>query len=220
MAKRRESYGALANMHVRALLELGRVAEALELAERTMHLTEGLPLVYRRRAELAYGLALSFIEPRRAILVLEALLPTFSKPLLAQRLAQAGLHLAYARLFAGDERGAGQALEAAQAGLTGLGKSGLHYLAGPEELFRDVFALLERPRAPLELHFLGGIEVRYEGQRVKLRKRFADILTVLALHPAGVSTEQLALAVYGERTSLSGCRADLARLRRVVPFET
>ncbi|MBS3966305.1 MAG: hypothetical protein KGZ60_03485 [Truepera sp.] len=216
LAKRRESFGALANMHVRALLEVGHSAEALELAERTLQLTEGLPLVYRRRAELAYGMALGFTRPTEALPIIERLIIQFETPLLAPQLAQAGLHLAQLQLALGDKDAAMETFKRIRPSLTGLGKGGLAYLAGPESAFRELVAILGQPQAPLALRFLGGREVRLAGRSLKLRRRFAEILVALALHPEGLEPRRLALEVYGER-AVSTCRADLARLRKLLP---
>jgi hypothetical protein len=100
--------------------------------------------------------------------------------------------------------------------LTGLGKGGLVYLAGPESAFRELVAIFEQPQAPLALRFLGSREVRFAGRILKLRRRFAEILVALALHPEGLEPRRLALEVYGDR-AVSTCRADLARLRKLLP---
>lgn len=72
----------------------------------------------------------------------------------------------------------------------------------------------------LELRFLGQPEVWWNGQKLTLRQRFQELLAVMALHPNGLSSEQISLCVYGDHGN-SGCsRIELARLRQMVPFES
>jgi hypothetical protein len=69
-------------------------------------------------------------------------------------------------------------------------------------------------RPSLELHFLGdGPTARLNGRQLHLTQRHADMLTLLALHPSGVSAEQLATGAYGERGNPVTARAEIHRLR-------
>jgi tetratricopeptide (TPR) repeat protein len=215
---RRQAYGALAFDLVRSQIEIGQFQRAFDMAEHALQVTEGLPLVSQRKACLAWGVALSMIDPARSISVLEPLVHDFTAPLVADKRLQAGLYLARARLALGDRDGAKRALETIQTNLNGLGERGLHYLVGPESAFREVFSLLRGETAPLELRGLGNLEARLEGQPLPLRKRFAEILVVLALHPEGLNGEQLSIAVYGETADPHSCKADLSKLRGLVPI--
>jgi tetratricopeptide (TPR) repeat protein len=217
---RRQRVGAIANLLVRALIELGDVRGALDIAERAMHVTQGLEPLHRRRAKLAYGLALSMEREEDAIPVLEAAMTEFQAPLLAGRLAQAALHLARCYARTGEHECAREALERARVGLAELSESGLRYLAGPYEAFQAVREMLSPRQAPLELRFLGGIDVRHDGQPLDLRPRFAELLAALALHPQGLTAEQLTLAVYGERGDPRHCRLEISRLRKLVPISS
>jgi hypothetical protein len=68
--------------------------------------------------------------------------------------------------------------------------------------------------AHLRLRFLGhGPSAELGGRRLRLTQRHADMLTLLALHPAGVSAEQLATGIYGERGNPVTARAEVHRLR-------
>lgn len=215
--QRREGLAALANLFVRALLEGGKPEEALQIAEQTLELTGDLNPLYRQRGHLAHGMALSFTDPKRATAVLESVLNDLSKPLLASRLAQAGLHLARAYLLLGKREQARSALERSQLGLKELGETGIHYLAGPPEAFHEVFSLLQQDQPVLELRFLGDIDVRIKGEPVPLRPRLAEFLAVLVLNPKGHSGEQLTLAVYGESGDANRCKVELGRLRKLAP---
>lgn len=218
--RQRKRIGALTNLLVRALVEAGEVEEALEVAKRALELTRGLEPRRRQRARLAYGMALSFRDARQAIPILEALLPDFSEPVLAERLAQTGLYLARAYLLIGEPGRAQRALERAELGLKELGESGFRYLAGPPEAFHGVLALLRGEVSSLELRFLGRIEARLHGKTLNLRPRFAELLTALALHPEGLSGEQLTLAVYGEFGDVRRCAVEVGRLKQLVPLRS
>lgn len=71
--------------------------------------------------------------------------------------------------------------------------------------------------AALQLEFLGGRpQVRAAGGLVTLGLRQAELLAVLALCPEGLTSEQLALALYGDRGKPVTVRAEVSRLRRVL----
>jgi tetratricopeptide (TPR) repeat protein len=218
--RQRHKASALANLLVRALLECGEASEALEVAEAALALTSDLPAFYRRRARLAYGMALAWHDPPRAIGVLEPLLSELRAPLLAERLAQAGLYLASAYQQIGEEARAAKALEDVAVGVRELSESGLRYLAGPLERFHGVFSLFEPSRATLELQFLGEMTARLNGKPLRLRTRFAELLAVLALHPEGRTSEQLALDLYGERGDARSVKVEIGRLRKQVPIHS
>ncbi len=99
-----------------------------------------------------------------------------------------------------------------------LGRPGLRPLAGPSASFAELLALLRSPRVALGLHFLDGPRVRFRGEPVNLRRRFLEILAAPALHPEGLSAEQLALAVYGEAADPATATADITKLRRLIPI--
>jgi hypothetical protein len=65
----------------------------------------------------------------------------------------------------------------------------------------------------LTLNFLGGLRADLDGRPVALTLRNAEVLTALALHPKGLTAEQLALLLYGERGNPTTVRAELHRLR-------
>jgi tetratricopeptide (TPR) repeat protein len=217
--RRREVLGGIANCYVRGLLELGAYEQALSVAGQALCLTEDLPLIYHRRALLAHGLALSMTRPDEAYGILEKAAQLFADPLLAPRLAQARLYLAWVRIQQGRQEEAGQVLAEPGVCWDEFGEDGLRYLLGPEHTFQEVMAMLQGEAAPLELHFLQKPQVRYQGQVLPLGRRLAELLAVLALHPEGLNLEQLALAVYGETPNVSACKTGLSRLRELVPLE-
>ncbi|TQM80682.1 GAF domain-containing protein [Saccharothrix saharensis] len=71
-----------------------------------------------------------------------------------------------------------------------------------------------RTRRPvLSLRFLGDVKGSVDGRALPLSLRHAELLTALALHPRGLTAEQLALHLYGERGNPTTVRAELHRLR-------
>lgn len=73
-------------------------------------------------------------------------------------------------------------------------------------------------RAGDRLELLGQPEgVLYlSGSPVRLHRRHAEVLCILAIHPAGMTGEQLADALYPGYTDPAAVRVELTRLRRVV----
>ncbi|WP_367131543.1 GAF domain-containing protein [Saccharothrix sp. HUAS TT1] len=68
-------------------------------------------------------------------------------------------------------------------------------------------------RPVLSLRFLGEPTGSLDGRPLALSLRHAELLTALALHPRGLTAEQLALRLYGERGNPTTVRAELHRLR-------
>ncbi|MEU4743237.1 transcriptional regulator, partial [Actinosynnema sp. NPDC023658] len=68
-------------------------------------------------------------------------------------------------------------------------------------------------RPVLSLRFLGDPSGSLDGRALPLSLRHAELLTALALHPRGLTAEQLALHLYGERGNPTTVRAELHRLR-------
>jgi hypothetical protein len=58
--------------------------------------------------------------------------------------------------------------------------------------------------------------LRLGGREVALTRRHTEVTVVLAAHPQGLTTEELALAVYGEQGKPATVRSELFRLRRVL----
>ena len=76
-------------------------------------------------------------------------------------------------------------------------------------------------RAPRHVLFIRALAaaspaLRLAGRPLPLSERQAELLTVLALHPAGLSARALARCLYGGAAKPVTVRAEVARLRRVV----
>ncbi|WP_370249129.1 transcriptional regulator [Nocardioides sp.] len=66
----------------------------------------------------------------------------------------------------------------------------------------------------LVLSLLGTAEIRLDGARLLLNRRQTEILALLALHPGGLSLEQLHALVYGDQAvTFSTLKAEVSHLR-------
>jgi hypothetical protein len=72
-------------------------------------------------------------------------------------------------------------------------------------------------RAGLTLTLLGAAEARLDGARLLLNRRQTEILALLALHPEGLSSEQLHALLYGDQSvTLSTLKAEVSHLRSAI----
>jgi transcriptional regulator of acetoin/glycerol metabolism len=76
----------------------------------------------------------------------------------------------------------------------------------------------EEQSAPgLLMTLLGTAETWLDGQRLLLNRRQTEILALLALHPEGLSLEQLHAAVYGDQAvTFSTLKAEVSHLRHAI----
>ena len=79
-------------------------------------------------------------------------------------------------------------------------------------------ALLEETSTPgLVMTLLGTAETWLDGQRLLLNRRQTEVLALLALHPEGLSLEQLHAMVYGDQAvTFSTLKAEVSHLRHAV----
>ncbi|HWU22785.1 MAG TPA: transcriptional regulator, partial [Nocardioides sp.] len=69
----------------------------------------------------------------------------------------------------------------------------------------------------LVMTLLGNAEVRLDGQRLLLTRRQTEVLALLALHPDGLSLEQLHAALYGDQAvTFSTLKAEVSHLRHAL----
>lgn len=78
--------------------------------------------------------------------------------------------------------------------------------AGPERMSRDRLLVLGRDSAVLQV----------DGRGLDLSLRHSELLTLLALHPGGLSADQLAVMAYPEGVSVTTVRAEMLRLRNLL----
>ncbi|MBF4993997.1 GAF domain-containing protein [Arthrobacter gandavensis] len=55
-----------------------------------------------------------------------------------------------------------------------------------------------------------------DGKRVQLSQRHSELMTLLAVHPRGLSAEELAVLAYPEAASVGSVRAEMLRLRKLL----
>ncbi|WP_052303330.1 helix-turn-helix domain-containing protein [Deinococcus maricopensis] len=81
--------------------------------------------------------------------------------------------------------------------------------------------LLPAPSAAstLRLKFLGGERAVLDGAPVKLRRRFCEILVILATHPSGMSGGQLCSALYGDWVETQNQAVEVHRLSKLVAIQ-
>jgi hypothetical protein len=211
-ASQRRELVDLVNAYVQVLLHLGKHAQAHRVAEKVAALTGELDPPGRARSLLACGIAFSADDREKSRAALEGC----RRDLAGVWRAQATLYLAHVYRASGNEAAAHAIVEECVADLREISPTGLALLASTVE--RPEALLSQRPCARLELRFLGGMEVHYQGRMQAIRLRFAEFLALLARHPEGLSAEQLALAVYGEAGSPASCKTELSRLKQVVPI--
>jgi transcriptional regulator of acetoin/glycerol metabolism len=69
----------------------------------------------------------------------------------------------------------------------------------------------------LVMTLLGTAETRLDGQRLLLNRRQTEVLALLAMHPEGLSLEQLHAMVYGDQAvTFSTLKAEVSHLRHAV----
>ena len=216
--QRREVHNRYVDGYVRALLDAGEVQRAGYIAHSTVQLTADLPPVYSSQARLAYAVVQSLLDPQRGVPLLEQSIIEMEESQVVYQRTRAQLYLVRALLELGEQPRALALLSQLRPVLSSLGDTGLSFLAGPEEAFEEVFRQLRGKAQDLELWFLGEPRAKLHGSQIALRKRFAEILVALSLHPDGLSNEKLALAVYGEGGNPVTVKGELARLKEIIPL--
>lgn len=212
----RSLVGPLGHMFVRALLERGDVKTALRVAQEAHGLTLDLDPTNHRLAVLAHAMTMSFLDPASAIPLLEQAFNLFQTPRCAVRSIQAGLHLIRAALSTGAFSKAHEAANLIRPWFCELGLGGVAYLAGPASEFQAALNLLRESSEtlPLRLQFLGAMEATRHGEALlHLRKRHAELLVLLVLHPEGLRGEELAAELYEDEGTFERCKVEIGRLK-------
>ena len=83
-----------------------------------------------------------------------------------------------------------------------------------------VSAEVRTPMPPLpgrlQLDFLGGEQARLDGQNIRLRRRFCEILLILSTSPNGMTGAQLSAALYGEWSETQNQAVEIHRLSKLI----
>ncbi|HET8986185.1 MAG TPA: tetratricopeptide repeat protein, partial [Trueperaceae bacterium] len=215
---------------VRALLELGRLEEAWQVALDVSETSAAGEGHERSQSALARGMVGAVARAygsgsgsadggRNAVPgdsaesdLLEAL---FDAALPAEQRLTAALY--YLLASGGSAHNVPAALVPV---LSALHPVALRVLSGPPDVFQGVWATLGGPTVELSLRFLGGVECRWQGRDVSLPARLAEVALALALHPTGISRDELNtfLTPDGQPPFTSGgMRGMMTRLRGQLP---
>ncbi|MEX2540226.1 MAG: helix-turn-helix domain-containing protein [Trueperaceae bacterium] len=210
----RRQKGLRAHQHVRSLLELGKVAEAADVARAAAALSAGASVMQDLRARLAVGMVQAFEDPDSAAGTLTEIME--NPELIFDQRARAALHYLLAR-----PSGAGDIPENLRSKLENLSDTALRVLSGPPEAFHKIWMDLTGGRnAALELRVLGKTSARLEGVELRLTRRQWEILVALALHPEGLGYDALHAFLLQDDNRLSPgtLRSHVSHLRSIVPI--
>jgi len=206
----RKDRALLAPFAAHALRSWGEPRLALDLAREALTFSHEGSEFARAQAETALGMA-KFGEKKEASLEhLERAHGAFSK-MSVEPPYKLKFYLVAALHALGRQEEAQGILRQVSPLVTALHDSALQLFLPPEAL-----PLLGRA-AKLSFNFLGGCHALLEGAPLELRLSYAEILTLLALHPNGLSLGELA-ALYRDSVSLSTVKSTLSRLREIVPL--
>jgi len=203
-----------------ALANRGMVDQARSVATRAMAFARGTDTAVEGIANLAAGLSLLNADLRGATTHLELAQECLKSGIEAHKLAQASIALSVALFRSGDPGGALTALLKGEVGVRELAPSGWKLLGGFYREVDSVRRLYTREAPNLELTFLGDCAVVLNGERLELGLRHCEILAVLAMHPNGLTAEELGERVYGDRFNLSSLKAAVSRLRKRIPISS
>lgn len=210
----RRLLGIYAVTAVRVLLEKGDVKQALLEGQRAFELTTGESDDFALPAALALGMAQSYEDPKSSIQNLVGVMD--ARQLAYEYRAAAALYLLSPK---NQKRSLVPSEQIEFLKTVPLG--GLKVLSGPEHVFAGVWQDLLGIKLPLRIEVLGEPRVNLELQPLELPPRSLEILTLLALHPKGLSLEQLHATLYqGEGSSLEALKVAISNLRKQVPVGT
>ena len=203
------------NPYIRLLTAAGEGIEGQQVARHMLTLTDGLPRAHRHHGLLNCGLALSGTNPEQAATFLRKALPGLPAPWEMQ----ASLLLVSALRKEGQDTEAGQIIRSLHPQLREAVPDGLAALGFPFDA--SVHGLFSAAQTlGLHLQFLGRMQATWNGQPLRMRLRFAELLIVLSSHPEGLSNEQLTLAIYGDERDPACCKTELSRLKRLLPLQS
>lgn len=211
-----EVFGFTALSLITAHIAMRDWRSATSLAETVFAVSRSSTPYERALGELAAGMAFSEGDATKA----ESLLVSAISGLKAElHVAQAAAWLSIVRLRNGRRKDAVEALKAGATGISELGLSGWKLICAQHPLTVDVMRLWTQTEYEFEFNFLGGRRVRTGTGEFEPGLRAAEILAVLAIHPPGLSGEQLHSHVYGDMPyPRSTLKASVSRLRDAVPI--
>lgn len=84
--------------------------------------------------------------------------------------------------------------------------------------FSDGWASRERLRPVLKLRLLGRdrAEIEVDGRLLQLSRRHTEVIALLAARPGGMTSDELAVELYGDAAHRSTARVEVCRLRKLL----
>lgn len=207
---------------VQALIQLKELGKAKTLAKNQYYLSRDNKLNLHDNTTicLAYGMILAILEPQAALEPLNAALNGAKTAHNEVHLCWVSIHLAKAYLELGKEDEARYALEYGKVGLKELATEGFRLLGGLDADYSNIYNLWKSPKivSPLRLKFLGNNELFFQNEKLKLPKKWQEIIAILSLNKDGISLEKLSLEIYGEDPKILTLKAAISKLRKVIPI--
>ncbi len=211
--------GIVSNLTL-ALVQLGRLEQAKQLAEKHYFLTRGSELNTDDNisVSIAYGMVLNHFDP---VAALQPLKEAFSSAKSIHNELYAtwsAIHLAKSYLKLKKKAEARNILNQAAEGLEELSPEGFRLLSGKEDEYKEVHDLWSTALdpSPLKIKFLGSDDVWLNDQPLPLRNKWKEVLCLLALSKDGVSAEKLLLDIYGDAPKMSTLKATVSKLRQML----
>lgn len=201
------------NVHHRVLIMLaaGEQAAAGRLVEQALAFADGEFELLSSSGRLARGMLLALGGDAAAAPLLDEVL---NEP--SNQLDQRLMACLYRRLLPGPHRPLPENLKLP---LSQLSRAGLRLLSAPAARFETVWQELLGADHELQLRTLGRAEATWQAQPLKLTRRMWEVLLVIALHPDGISDEQLHdfLVKDSGLFGLSALRTHVSRVRALLP---
>lgn len=214
MQSPRHLLGEYAVAAVRVLLEKGDLKQALLEGRRAAEPTSGEADRYALPGMLALGMAQALEQP-------EASRSHLTPVMNAHGLSYEYRSVAALYTIIANKGDFGTIPASQQDFLKTIPLGGLKLLSGPERVFSGVWQKLRGEEMPLHINLLGPTQVVLRGSPIKLPKRLLEILTMLALHPGGLSLEVLHDLLRDEHASTpAGAYPACARLCLSAPNPT
>ncbi|GEM49961.1 helix-turn-helix domain-containing protein [Deinococcus cellulosilyticus] len=215
----RHDKGRFAYYLVRLLVALGRDREAEKYAREALALNADAPAWKKRYAHLALALSLVRLNPEEALQHIH--LVESPNPFKYTERVWVAAPLIKKILL--ERMGLPEDLEADPLETAYLRQLTLHErleYVGSLNLLKDAGMEEAKPQDQLLIRTLGRTEIRLRGEVLDLSPKQVEIIVLLALHPQGLSGEQLLLELYGDEGSYGNLKALISRLRRTVPIQS
>jgi len=210
----------VANDLVRGYLAAGRTDHAMKVASEAVEMASDVSDVHGRVAALALGTALAAENNSRAEGLLRATVNALAARPFVAYCAQAVIRLGSFLLRQGRHEEARRLLADNAQFIEELGDSGWLLLGGDGAEVAQLKRMFRSGEPEIQLRFLGKRCLRNRDSEETLSLRFAELLAVLAAHPAGIRGERLRLGLYGDRPYTSTMKAIISRARKLVPIDS